>query len=176
MQTRSRIFDDLAKVAGGAVSTFTGLKAEIEVLIRQQIERFLLDADMVPRDEFDAVKELAANARSGEEALDKRVLNLERKLGVKVPSNTKGKAKTKKTKPKKQMKKKLKKLEGASETTTTSSSEASSGYTKRQAYLDFLEAKVSNTKTALRNFLRKHADTPDAERYRELARKLLKNF
>jgi len=98
--------DDLAKVAGGAVSTFTGLKAEIEVLIRQQIERFLLDADMVPRDEFDAVKELAANARSGQEALDKRVLNLERKLGVKVPSNTKGKAKTKKTKPKKQMKKK----------------------------------------------------------------------
>jgi len=106
MQTRSRIFDDLAKVAGGAVSTFTGLKAEIEVMIRQQIERFLLDADMVPRDEFDAVKELAATARSGQEALDKRVLNLERKLGAKVPSNTKGKAKTKKTKPKKQMKKK----------------------------------------------------------------------
>ena len=106
MQTRSRIFDDLAKVAGGAVSTFTGLKAEIEVMVRQQIERFLLDADMVPRDEFDAVKELAANARSGVEALDKRVLNLERKLGVKAPSNTKGKAKKKKTKPKKQMKKK----------------------------------------------------------------------
>ncbi len=104
MQTRSRIFDDLAKVAGGAVSTFTGLKAEIEVLIRQQIERFLLDADMVPRDEFDAVKELAANARSGQEALEERVRNLERKLGLKAPSNTT--AKTKKTKPKKQIKKK----------------------------------------------------------------------
>lgn len=102
MQTRSRIFDDLAKVAGGAVSTFTGLKAEIEVLIRQQIERFLLDADMVPRDEFDAVKELAANARSGQEALEKRVRNLERKLGVKAAA----KAKTKKTKPKKRLKKK----------------------------------------------------------------------
>lgn len=102
MQTRSRIFDDLAKVAGGAVSTFTGLKAEIEVLIRQQIERFLLDADMVPRDEFDAVKELAANARSGQEALEKRVRNLERKLGVKATA----KAKTKKTKPKKRLKKK----------------------------------------------------------------------
>lgn len=100
MQTRSRIFDDLAKVAGGAVSTLTGLKAEIEVLIRQQIERFLLDADMVPRDEFDAVKELAANARSGQEALEKRVLDLERKLGVKARS------KTKKAKPKKPVKKK----------------------------------------------------------------------
>ena len=37
MQTRSRIFDDLAKVAGGAVSTLGGIKAEIEVLVRQQI-------------------------------------------------------------------------------------------------------------------------------------------
>ena len=106
MQTRSRIFDDLAKVAGGAVSTFTGLKAEIEVLIRQQIERLLLDADMVPRDEFDAVKELAANARSGQEALEERVRNLERKLGVKAPAKAKTKTKAKKTKPKKQMKKK----------------------------------------------------------------------
>ena len=74
------------------------------------------------------------------------------------------------------VKKKLKKLEGASETTTTSSSEASSGYTRRQAYLDFLEAKVSNTKTALRNFLRKHAQTSGSESYRVRARKLLKNF
>ena len=74
------------------------------------------------------------------------------------------------------VKKKLKKLEGANETPTTSSSEASSGYTKRQAYLDFLEAKVSNTKTALRNFLRKHAKTTDSESYRVRARKLLKNF
>ncbi len=107
MQTRNRVFDDLAKVAGGAVSTLTGLKAEIEVLIRQQIERFLLDADMVPRDEFDAVKELAANARSGQEALEKRVRDLERKLGVKAPSNTKAKTQAKKAKPKKQMKKKF---------------------------------------------------------------------
>jgi hypothetical protein len=74
------------------------------------------------------------------------------------------------------VKKKLKKLKGVNETTTTSSSEASSGYTKRQAYLDFLEAKVSNTKTALRNFLRKHAQTPGSESYRVRARKLLKNF
>ena len=115
MQTRSRAFDDLAKVVGGAVSTLTGLKAEIEVLIRQQIERFLLDADMLPRDEFDAVKEMAANARSGQEALEKRVRDLERKLGVKAPAKTKAKtakkparkaATTKKAKPKKRAKKK----------------------------------------------------------------------
>jgi len=86
MQTRGRIFDDLAKVAGGAVSTLGGIKAEIEVLIRQQIERLLLDADMVPRDEFDAVKAVAAKARSEQEKLEKRVQALERKLGVKAPA------------------------------------------------------------------------------------------
>ncbi len=73
-------------------------------------------------------------------------------------------------------KKKLRELQSVNESTTTSSSEASSGYTKRQAYLDFLEAKASNTKTALRNFLRKHAKTPDSESYRVRARKLIKNF
>ncbi len=86
MQTRSRIFDDLAKVASGAVSTLGGIKAEIEVLVRQQIERLLLDADMVPRDEFDAVKAVAAKARSEQERLEKRVRALEKKLGVKAPS------------------------------------------------------------------------------------------
>ncbi len=102
MQTRSRIFDDLAKVAGGAVSTLGGIKAEIEVLVRQQIERLLLDADMVPRDEFDAVKAVAAKARSEQERLEKRVRALEKKLGVKAPSRTakpQAKAKTASKKP-----------------------------------------------------------------------------
>ena len=86
MQTRSRIFDDLTKVAGGAVSTLGGIKAEIEVLVRQQIDRLLLNADMVPRDEFDAVKAVAAKARSEQEKLEIRVQALEKKLGVKAPA------------------------------------------------------------------------------------------
>ena len=86
MQTRSRIFDDLAKVAGGAVSTLSGIKAEIEVLVRQQIERLLVEVDMVPRDEFDAVKAMAAKARSEQEKLEKRILELEARLGVKAPA------------------------------------------------------------------------------------------
>ncbi len=95
MQTRSRIFDDLAKVAGGAVSTLSGIKAEIEVLVRQQIERLLIDADMVPRDEFDAVKAVAAKARSEQERLEIRVRALEKKLGVKAPAKPKTKARPK---------------------------------------------------------------------------------
>ena len=98
MQTRSQIFDDLAKVAGGAVSTLVGVKAEIEVLVRQQIERLLLNADMVPRDEFDAVKAVAAKARSEQERLEKRVQALEKKLDVKAPAR-KAKSKTASKKP-----------------------------------------------------------------------------
>ena len=93
MQTRSRVFDDLAKVAGGAVSALSGIKAEIEAVVRQQIERLLVEADMVPRDEFDAVKEMAANARKEQEILEKRVRLLERKLGVKAPGKAPGKTK-----------------------------------------------------------------------------------
>ena len=85
MQTRSRIFDDLAKGAGGAVSTLSGIRDEIEALVRQQIERFLVEVDMVPRDEFDAVKTMAANARAEQEVLAKRVQALEKKLGLKTP-------------------------------------------------------------------------------------------
>ena len=92
MQTRSRVFDDLAKVAGGAVSALSGIKAEIEVLVRQQIERLLVEVDMVPRDEFDAVKAMAAKARSEQEKLEKRILELEARLGVKSPPRPQSRA------------------------------------------------------------------------------------
>lgn len=80
MQTKSRIFDDLAKVAGGAVTTLAGIKAEIDGLVRQRIERLLAGADMVPRDEFDAVKAMAAKARAEQERLEGRVAALEKRL------------------------------------------------------------------------------------------------
>jgi len=95
MQTRAKIFDDLAKVAGGAASTLSGIKGEVESLVRQQIERILIDADMVPRDEFDAVKAMAAKARSEQETLEKRVRDLEKKFGVKAPAKPKARPKAK---------------------------------------------------------------------------------
>ncbi len=108
MQTRSKIFDDLAKVAGGAASTFAGLKSEIDDMVRQQIERLLGGANIVPRDEFDAVKAVAAKARAEQEKLEKRVQALEKKLGVKAPSQPSGKPPGK-TKAKKKPAKKPKK-------------------------------------------------------------------
>jgi len=77
MQTRNRIFDDAAKLAGGAVGTLEGVRREIEALVRQQVERILSRFDLVTRDEFDAVKEMAARARAEQEELAKRLEMLE---------------------------------------------------------------------------------------------------
>ncbi len=77
MQSRARILEDLAKVTTGAVSTLAGIKNEIEGLVRQQLGRLLSDMDLVPREEFDAVKAMAAKARGEQEALHKRIVALE---------------------------------------------------------------------------------------------------
>jgi BMFP domain-containing protein YqiC len=87
MQTRNRLFDDAARIAGGAVGTLAGAKREIEALVRQQLERVLTSLDLVTRDEFEAVKEMAAKARSEQEALAERLQALETKLTEKKPSS-----------------------------------------------------------------------------------------
>ena len=97
MQTTNRLFDDLAKVAGGAASSFSGLKNEFESMIRHQMQRLLADADVVPRDEFDAIKAVAAKARSEQEKLEKRVSTLEARLVAKPKKPSKPKAKSKST-------------------------------------------------------------------------------
>lgn len=88
MQTRAKLFDDIAKVTGGAVSTLSGLKGEVENLVRQQIERILMDANMVPRDEFEVVKAMAAKARSKQEAMEKRIQELEKIIELKASTKT----------------------------------------------------------------------------------------
>lgn len=81
MQTRSRLFDDLARVANGALSAAAGVRAEIEQLVHQQFERFLADRDLVTREEFEAVEAMAAKARREQAALETRIAELEAKLG-----------------------------------------------------------------------------------------------
>ena len=77
MQTRNRLLDDLTRLADGAVSTVAGIGGEIDAMIRRQLERLLADMDMVPREEFEAVKAVAAKARTEQEKLEKRVAALE---------------------------------------------------------------------------------------------------
>jgi len=80
MQTSNRILDDMAKVASGAVSAVTGLKGDGENFIRRHLEKLLGDMDLVTREEFDAVKAMAAKARSEQEKLLARVAELEAQL------------------------------------------------------------------------------------------------
>jgi len=91
MQTRNRLLDDAARIAGGAVGTLAGAKREIEVLVRQQLERMLTSFDLVTRDEFDAVQKMAQKARSEQEALTDRLAALENKVVGKKPSSPKTK-------------------------------------------------------------------------------------
>lgn len=85
MQTQSRFFDDLARVANGALSAAAGVRTEIEQLIRQQFERFLADRDLVSREEFEAVEAMAVRAREEQEKLAARVAELEAAL-AKAPA------------------------------------------------------------------------------------------
>ena len=82
MQSQNRIFDDLAKVAGGAVSTLGGLKQEIEAMVRDRFERFMAEGNFVRREEFDVVQAMAATARAEQEKLAARVAELERLLAA----------------------------------------------------------------------------------------------
>ena len=79
MQTRNRVLDDIAKVAGGAASVLAGVKEEIEALARARAERLLAAMDLVTRDEFEAVRAMAAKARAEQEKLEKRIAALEAK-------------------------------------------------------------------------------------------------
>ena len=88
MQSQNRIFDDLAKVAGGALGALSSLKQEIETMVRDRVERFMADNNMVPREEFEAVKAMAAEARLQQERLAARVAALEAQLGVKTSPPT----------------------------------------------------------------------------------------
>jgi BMFP domain-containing protein YqiC len=80
MQSQNRIFDDIAKVAGGALSALGGLKQEVEALVRDRIERLMTEGNFVRREEFDAVQAMASTARAEQERLSARVAELEKIL------------------------------------------------------------------------------------------------
>ena len=80
MQTENRLLDDLARMANGALNTLSGLREEVESRVRERVERMLADMDMVPREEFEAVKAMAQKARAAQEDLAARVDELERRI------------------------------------------------------------------------------------------------
>lgn len=80
MQTTNKLLDDLARVASGALGVAAGMRDEVETALRQRFARVLGDLDLVTRDEFEAVKAMAAKARSEEETLKLRVVKLEEQI------------------------------------------------------------------------------------------------
>ena len=91
MQTQNRFLDDLARVTSGAMGVAAGVRGEVEARVREQLERILAQMDLVPREEFEVVKAMAAKARSEQEELEARVAQLEVLLAEK---GTKSKAAT----------------------------------------------------------------------------------
>ena len=82
MQSENRILDDIARVASSAMGVAAGMREEVEARIREQLERLLAQMDLVPRDEFDAVKAVAVSAREEQEALTARLAALEDRLSA----------------------------------------------------------------------------------------------
>lgn len=102
MQSRNRVFDDAARVAGGALGTLSGIRREVEGLVRHQIDKMLSGMDLVTRDEFDAVKAMAIRAREENERLEARLQALETAPKKAAPaSRSKSKAAAKDSAPKK---------------------------------------------------------------------------
>lgn len=82
MADRPRIFDDLAGVAGGAISALAGLREEAEAMVKARVDEAIRRLDLIRRDEFDAIAELAANARAGQEAAEARLAEVTMRLSV----------------------------------------------------------------------------------------------
>jgi BMFP domain-containing protein YqiC len=80
MQSQSRLFDDIARVASGAAGALSGVRGEIEARLRDQLERVLAGMDLVSREEFEATKAMAARAREEQENLLRRVESLEARI------------------------------------------------------------------------------------------------
>jgi BMFP domain-containing protein YqiC len=84
-QTRSRLFDDLSRLVTDAAGLAEGARREVETLARTQLERLMAGMDFVSREEFDAVRDMAALARAENEKLEARLAALEARLAQPNP-------------------------------------------------------------------------------------------
>ena len=78
-----KLFDDVAKLANGAVGTLVGMRTEVEALVRQTMSRQLDKMDLVSREEFEVVKAMAEKARMENDALKARLDALEQQISQK---------------------------------------------------------------------------------------------
>jgi BMFP domain-containing protein YqiC len=80
-QTSNRFLDEIARLMNDAAGVASGVRREFDTMVRNQADRILRDLDVVKREEFEAVKEMARLAREENEALRARIEALEARLG-----------------------------------------------------------------------------------------------
>ena len=78
--TSSRFFDEIAKLMTSATGAAQGVRKEVDTLVQSQVERVLNNINLVKREEFDVVREIAEKARMENDKLATRVAELEAKL------------------------------------------------------------------------------------------------
>jgi BMFP domain-containing protein YqiC len=83
--TSSKFFDELAKLMSNAAGAAQGARKEFDSLVRAQLERSMAGMNIVQREEFEAVKEMAAKAREENERLQRRIAELEARLATTAP-------------------------------------------------------------------------------------------
>ena len=83
-QTTNRLFDEISRLMNDAAGVASGVRREVDTMVRNQAEKWLRDLDLVKREEFEAVKEMARLAREENEALKARIAALEARF---PPSN-----------------------------------------------------------------------------------------
>ena len=84
MQTQSPFFDEIAKLMSEAAGAVDGVRREAETVARGQLQRMLSDMDLVSREDFETVRDMAVAARAENERLAARIADLEARLGAKA--------------------------------------------------------------------------------------------
>ena len=82
MQTRDKFFDDLSQLMTNAAGMAQGVRTEAETAMRSRVERWMAESNLVTREEFDAVREMATLAREENQRLGARIAELEQKLAA----------------------------------------------------------------------------------------------
>ena len=88
MAPRARFFDDVTKLMTDAAGVAQGVRREAETAVRSQAERVLATMNVVTREEFEAVRDMAALARDENAALKLRLAALEAKLAATAPGTS----------------------------------------------------------------------------------------
>ncbi len=85
MQGGNRLMDDFARLMTDVAGMAQGAQREVEGVVRSQFERFIRDMDLVSREEFEAVREMAVLAREENDRLAARLAELEAKIAGETP-------------------------------------------------------------------------------------------